>query len=78
MDFDIIDDYLIAEEVNTFHSTFNSEYSLEYNVRNRIHHFNDWNEREFLRRFRLNKSTVTELLSLVYDNLQHGTERYDL
>jgi len=46
----------------------------DYNLRERIDHFNKWNDEEFFNRFRLSKQTVTVLLAQIEANLRNRTE----
>lgn len=47
-----------------------------YTVRDRVDHFNKWDDKEFSRRFRLKKATVMTVLNQIADMLNGEAERY--
>lgn len=46
--------------------------------RNRIDHFNQWDNKEFLNRFRITKESVTQVLGHIEGLIAHPTNRYGL
>ncbi|KAB0805309.1 hypothetical protein PPYR_02279 [Photinus pyralis] len=46
-----------------------------YTIRERNHHFDDWDDVDFFRRFRLSKQSVEVVLNLIQNQIQHRTNR---
>lgn len=65
-----IDDILDYDLVEIVNNEFR-----DYNVRERINHFNYWGPSEFVDRFRLSKETVQILLNLIQNRIQNPTNR---
>ena len=61
IDYALFEDLAILEEMEALAELPN--YSDEYKVRPRVDYFDNLNDQEFLRRFRLNKSSTLALLS---------------
>lgn len=47
-----------------------------YTVRPRTDHLNNWDESEFIRRFRLSKHSVQQILGQIEETISHRTNRY--
>ena len=69
-DYEDIDDQEILDIVD-----FINPERRQYTIRERVNHFDKWDDKEFSRRFRLSKETVTQLLQQIEPQLRHRTDR---
>lgn len=54
----------------------NNPVRKQYTVRPRAHHMNEWDEQEFIRRFRLSKNSVQNILEEIQHRLVHRMNKY--
>lgn len=70
----MLDDVAIEEEAEML-NYLNPVVRKQRVVRHRPENFEQWDDVEFKRRFRLEKENVQYLLRLIIDQIKHNTER---